>query len=95
MAVNAVPAAGSVHQEVGVATFNGFAWLAAGLALAAWALYTIGSDIFTAFGRGGPGVWPFVEGALIFVVAALVLGGLYTRCGRTRPRSSRPAPRSS
>jgi hypothetical protein len=78
MAVNALPAAGSVHQETRVTTFNGFAWLAVGLALVAWALYVIGGGVFTAFGRGAPGAWPFVEGALIFVVAALVLGGLYT-----------------
>jgi SPFH domain / Band 7 family len=78
MAVNALPAAGSVHQETRVTTFNGFAWLAAGLALVAWALYVIGSGVVAAFGRGAPGAWPFVEGAVIFVVAALVLGGLYT-----------------
>jgi len=78
MAVNVVPVAGNVHQERPVTTFNGFAWLAVGLALVAWAVYVIGSGTFAAANRGAPGVWPFIEGALIFVAAALVLGGLYT-----------------
>ena len=51
MAVNAVPVAGSVHQERPVTTFNGFAWLAVGLALVAWAVYVIGGAIYR---RGKP-----------------------------------------
>ena len=78
MAGIAVPAAGSIHQESPVATFNGFAWLAVGLALLVLAVYAIGSGILALSSRGGPGAWPFIEGAIAFVAAAFVLGGLYT-----------------
>ncbi len=78
MAGTAVPAAGSVHQESHVATFNGFAWLAVGLALLVFAVYSIGGGIVALSTRGGPGAWPFIAGALAFVAAAFVLGGLYT-----------------
>jgi hypothetical protein len=78
MAGTAVPATGNIHQEVRVTTFNGFAWLAIGLALMAYAVYVIGGAVVAAASRGAPGVWPFVEGALVFVAAALVLAGLYT-----------------
>ena len=78
MAGTAVPGSGNVHQETSVTTFNGFAWLAIGLALMALAVYVIGGAIVAATSRGAPGLWPFVEGALLFVAAALVLGGLYT-----------------
>jgi regulator of protease activity HflC (stomatin/prohibitin superfamily) len=78
MTGTAVPAAGSVHQEFPVTTFNGYAWLAVGLALLVLAVYAIGGGILALSSRGGPGAWPFVEGALAFVAAAVVLGGLYT-----------------
>ncbi len=78
MASTTVPAAGSVHQEVPVATFNGFAWLAVGLALLVLAVYLIGGGIVALSARAGSGAWPFIEGALVFVAAAFVLGGLYT-----------------
>ncbi len=78
MAGTALPGSGKVHQESRVTTFNGFAWLAIGLAFLAWAIYVIGGAIVTATTRGAPGLWPFVAGALIFVAAAFVLGGLYT-----------------
>ena len=78
MAGTVVTGSGNVHQETGVTTFNGFAWLAVGLALMALAVYVVGGAIVAATTRGSPGLWPFVEGALLFVAAALVLGGLYT-----------------
>jgi hypothetical protein len=78
MAANSVPATGNVHQENHVATFNGFAWLAVGLALIAAAVYVLWGAIAAAAIYRTPAVWPFVEGALLFVAAALVLGGLYT-----------------
>ena len=78
MAGTTVPATGNIHQEVRVTTFNGFAWLAIGLALIAYAIYVTGGAIVAAASRGAPGVWPFVEGALVFVAAAFVLAGLYT-----------------
>ena len=78
MAGTTVPATGNIHQEVRVTTFNGFAWLAIGLALIAYAIYVTGGAIVAAASRGAPGVWPFVEGTLVFVAAAFVLAGLYT-----------------
>src|SRR5215831_12471641 len=79
MSLVTLPGSGNVHQESRVTTFNGFLWLAIGLALMAYAFYVLGSAIVAATTRGGtPGVWSFVEGALVFVVAGLVLGGLYT-----------------
>jgi regulator of protease activity HflC (stomatin/prohibitin superfamily) len=78
MAGIAVSATGSAHQESRATTFNGFAWLAAGLALLVYAVYVVGGAIVAATSRGAPGLWPFVEGALISVAALLVLGGLYT-----------------
>jgi len=78
MAGTALPGSGNVHQESRVTTFNGFLWLAIGLALLAWSIYDIGGAIFAFTTRGTPGLWPFVEGVLIFVAAAFVLGGLYT-----------------
>jgi hypothetical protein len=78
MAGNAGMAPGSTHQETRIATFNGFAGLAFGIALIALAGYVIYGAIVTATTYRSPGAWPFVEGALIFVAAALVLGGLYT-----------------
>ncbi len=78
MAGTAVPGSGSVHRESRITTFNGFAWLAIGLALMAWAIWVVGGAIVTATSHGVSGLWPFVEGVLIFVTAAFVLGGLYT-----------------
>jgi regulator of protease activity HflC (stomatin/prohibitin superfamily) len=79
MATTAIPATGNVHQESRVTTFNGFVWLAIGLGLMAYSIYVFGGAIAAATARGGaPGAWPFVEGALLFVAAAFVLGGLYT-----------------
>jgi regulator of protease activity HflC (stomatin/prohibitin superfamily) len=77
MAGNAVPSSGNVHQETPVTTFNGFAWLGVGLGSMACAVYVFWSAI-TASGFHAAGAWPFIESALLFVVAALVLGGLYT-----------------
>ncbi len=71
-------APGNAHEEARIATFNGFAGLALGLALIAFAGYVIYGAVAAATTYRSPGAWPFVEGALFFVAAALVLGGLYT-----------------
>ena len=78
MAVMIGGSAGSAHEEYPRTTFNGFAVLALALALLAFAAYAIYGGIVAAIANRGPGVWPFVEAALLFVVAAFVLGGLYT-----------------
>ena len=78
MAVNAGMAPGSTHQEARIATFNGFAGLAVGIALMVVAGYVIYGGIVAATTYRAPSAWPFVEGALLFVAAAFVLGGLYT-----------------
>ncbi len=70
--------AGHAHEEYPRTTFNGFAVLALALALLAFAAYAIYGGIAAALANRGPGLWPFVEGAVLFVVAAFVLGGLYT-----------------
>jgi regulator of protease activity HflC (stomatin/prohibitin superfamily) len=77
MAGNSAIGQGEVHRESPIITFNGFLWLAIGLALLAIAGWVIYGGILAATYQS-PGVWPFVEGALIFVAGALVLGGLYT-----------------
>jgi len=67
-----------VHQEKPIATFNGFAWLAIGIALLALAAYVIYGGIAAAMAFHSPGVFPFLGGGLLFVAAAMVLAGLYT-----------------
>ncbi len=68
----------NVHQERPIMTFNGFAWLAVGIALLAFAVYVIWGGIADAAALRQPSLLTFLWGGLLFVVAALVLGGLYT-----------------
>jgi regulator of protease activity HflC (stomatin/prohibitin superfamily) len=68
----------NVNQERSVVTFNGFAWLAVGIALLALAVYVTWGGIAGAVQLRQPSILPFVWGGLLFVAAALVLGGLYT-----------------
>jgi regulator of protease activity HflC (stomatin/prohibitin superfamily) len=44
----------------------------------AYSIYVIGAAVYALAGRGSPGPWPFVLGALLLLAALLVLGGLYT-----------------
>ena len=68
----------ALHQERPVTTFNGFAWLLAGLALLALAIYVTYGGITDAVALRQPSLLPFLWGGLLFVAAALVLSGLYT-----------------
>ncbi|MEP7182095.1 MAG: SPFH domain-containing protein [Betaproteobacteria bacterium] len=66
-----------IHQESSVGTYSGFIALAAGLALIALAAWLLVGGVLSAAARS-PGLMPFVEAGVAFLVAGLVLAGLYT-----------------
>jgi len=74
---NQAPIRDGTHDETPIGTYNGFLVLVIGLALLGAAVWRVYGAVVDAVNLRSPGFTPFLIAAALFLVAALVLAGLY------------------
>lgn len=81
-----------VHQETPAATYSGFIALIIGIGLLGFAVYLLYGAVTNAAGGRAWIMMPFLYAGAVFVIASLVLAGLYTLQPNEAAISSSSAP---